>query len=340
MNVTFLIGNGFDLQLGLRTRFSDFYDVYIKLNENNSHPIIRKFCDDLRDDCEKNGKYRNWSDFECAFPKYVKRIEDIQSILDDFSLKFCEYLKELEANIAPIDAVMVNGFRDFILNSYKKIDFAPDLNAISNLIKNSPNDSYNLINFNYTNTLQLLIDNINSFDTNKTLPVSDNAELHIHGSISESIIIGIDNVNQFGQEELKKNYIGEYCVKSQINKAMGNNNEDVFREIIGQSDLIYIYGLSLGISDLSRREVIRDWFMGKSNRYLVAFQHNPQFTKLNKAYFPTYRCDFERLKIDYLSKTFDINEGAVCSRASYKRLSLIDSDLVLNFKLVKEEQNV
>lgn len=340
MNVTFLIGNGFDLRLGLNTRFSDFYDVYIKLNEHNSHPIIREFCDDLRDDCETNGKYRNWADFECAFPKYVKRVENIQSILDDFSLKFCEYLKELETNIVPIDGIMANSFRDFILNSYKKIEFAPDLNAISNLFKSNTNDTYNLINFNYTNTLQLLKDNINSFDTNKTFPFFDNAELHIHGSISESIIIGIDNVNQFRQDELRKNYIGEYCVKSQINKAMGNNNEETFREIIDQSDLIYIYGLSLGISDLSRREVIRDWFMKKGNHYLIAFQHNPQFTKLGKAYFPTYRREFEQLKIDYLLNKFDMDERVVRSRDLYKRLSLVDSDSVLGFKLVKEEQNV
>lgn len=50
MNVTFLIGNGFDLRMGLRTRFSDFYDVYIKQNEGNTNPIIRKFCTDLQDD--------------------------------------------------------------------------------------------------------------------------------------------------------------------------------------------------------------------------------------------------------------------------------------------------
>ena len=30
MNVTFLIGNGFDINLGLDTRYSDFYPYFIK----------------------------------------------------------------------------------------------------------------------------------------------------------------------------------------------------------------------------------------------------------------------------------------------------------------------
>ena len=29
MNVTFMIGNGFDLRLGMKTRYTDMYDGYI-----------------------------------------------------------------------------------------------------------------------------------------------------------------------------------------------------------------------------------------------------------------------------------------------------------------------
>lgn len=29
MNITFLIGNGFDINLGLKTRYVDFYDFYL-----------------------------------------------------------------------------------------------------------------------------------------------------------------------------------------------------------------------------------------------------------------------------------------------------------------------
>lgn len=41
MNITFLIGNGFDINLGLNTRYSDFYPYFIeKSSETN---MIRKW---------------------------------------------------------------------------------------------------------------------------------------------------------------------------------------------------------------------------------------------------------------------------------------------------------
>ncbi len=30
MNITFMIGNGFDVNLGLRSKFTQFYDTYFK----------------------------------------------------------------------------------------------------------------------------------------------------------------------------------------------------------------------------------------------------------------------------------------------------------------------
>jgi hypothetical protein len=31
-NITFILGNGFDLNLGLKTRYTDFYPEYIKID--------------------------------------------------------------------------------------------------------------------------------------------------------------------------------------------------------------------------------------------------------------------------------------------------------------------
>lgn len=346
MNITFLIGNGFDLHLGLKTSFSDFYDVYIKLNESNYNPIIKEFCTALKKDCDKNGRYQNWSDFETAFPKYVKSREEIQIILSDFSQKFYKYLKDLESNVVPISDIIAEKFMNFVLESYKKIEFPSDLKNIGNLIKNSSEFTYNFVNFNYTNTLQILINSVFALCYNKSFFSSEMSELHIHGSINESIIIGIDNVGQLLFDSLTEYGIGRYCVKSEINDLMGNDNEELFSKIINQSDLIYIYGLSLGESDRSRREIIRKWFISNDAHYLVVFQHNPQFAKLNKAYYPSYCSDFEGLKLDCLNKTFNLNRGRVklsnnlINKKYIKRLSLIDSSSVLDFKLVKEDQTI
>lgn len=343
MNITFLIGNGFDLHLGLKTSFSDFYDVYIELNKFNPDPIIKEFCTVLKNDCSKNGRYQNWSDFETAFPKYVKCAEDIQIILSDFSQKFYMYLKKIETNIVPISNNMAENFMNFVLESYKKIELPSELKIIGNLIKDSSQFTYNFVNFNYTNTLQILKNSIDDFRFDENILLPDISELHIHGSINESIIIGIDNVSQLLFDSSTEYDIGRYCVKREINDLMGNDNEELFSKIINQSDLIYIYGLSLGESDRSRRELIKKWFISNNAHFLVVFQHNPQFTQLNKAYYPSYCSDFERLKIDYLYKTFNLNRGRFklsrnLDKNLIKRLSLIDSNSVLDFKLIKEKQ--
>lgn len=341
MNITFLIGNGFDLHLGLKTSFSDFYDVYIKSNESNPDPIIRDFCAVLRNDCDKYGRYQDWSDFETAFPKYVKCTEDIRIILSDFSQKFYEYLKRLETNIVSIDQSMVAKFMNFVLESYKKIELPSELKNIGNLVKDSSEFTYNFVNFNYTNTLQILKNSIDYFNfiNNNNILSSNINELHIHGSINESIIIGIDNVSQLSPDISREYGIGRYCVKSEINDLMGNDNEELFNKIINQSDLIYIYGLSLGESDRSRRELIEKWFISNNAHFLVVFQHNPQFAKLNKAYYPSYYSDFERIKLDYLHKTFNLRMGGFKPiKNLIKRLSLVDCNSVLDFKLIKEEQ--
>ena len=51
MNVTFMIGNGFDLGIGLRTAYSDFYKVYCKTNSKDS-PEVRKFKSELEENYE------------------------------------------------------------------------------------------------------------------------------------------------------------------------------------------------------------------------------------------------------------------------------------------------
>ena len=42
MNVTFLIGNGFDINLGLRMKYTDFIEIYREIQPQDNE-IIKKF---------------------------------------------------------------------------------------------------------------------------------------------------------------------------------------------------------------------------------------------------------------------------------------------------------
>ena len=93
MNITYIVGNGLDLQYGLKTRYKDFYEfqnkVYISRKENEekySNFIYESLFSDKVND------YENWSDFELSIGKLTKdndlissSIEMKEKFIDDFS---------------------------------------------------------------------------------------------------------------------------------------------------------------------------------------------------------------------------------------------------------------
>lgn len=115
MQVTFLVGNGFDLNAGLRTRFSDFFKVYCEETANDT-PVIKKFKEEIGTNVEL------WSDFEKQMGNYTAKVmkdilaegdlsvEDYYTCIDDFRNKFIIYLNEEIRH--PIVSVMKTQIRE------------------------------------------------------------------------------------------------------------------------------------------------------------------------------------------------------------------------------------
>ena len=63
MNVLFLLGNGFDLQLGLDTRYKDFYGYYKNLSSSNEQIASMKMSiNNYLDGKSKDLDDVNWED--------------------------------------------------------------------------------------------------------------------------------------------------------------------------------------------------------------------------------------------------------------------------------------
>ena len=99
MNITFLIGNVFDIGLRLSTRYTDFYKKYCSDNSNDNDNISA-FKRILREwDSDKEKQIVDWSDFESAFGDHSIDFElkDKRLYIDrfkDFVKKFNSYLDE------------------------------------------------------------------------------------------------------------------------------------------------------------------------------------------------------------------------------------------------------
>ena len=75
MNVTFLVGNGFDIGLGLKTRYSDFYEEYCKADKADSEAIT-KFKRTLR---EWQNNKSSFSKDEAVIQEMVKPTQNAES---------------------------------------------------------------------------------------------------------------------------------------------------------------------------------------------------------------------------------------------------------------------
>ena len=96
MNITFLIGNGFDRNLGLETTYSDFVKEYKKTN--GSTETLKEFRAYIKDNEEL------WSTAEVALGEYTGQFGDGEAeAFSECHADFCEhlatYLKEQESQI-------------------------------------------------------------------------------------------------------------------------------------------------------------------------------------------------------------------------------------------------
>lgn len=342
MNITFLIGNGFDIKLGLKTRYTDFYPTYIASNKDRSeNDSIKKFSEMIKDN------YETWADFEMAFAKKAFGTKnDVRDILYDFSVKFSEYLTEQTQLCDYTDDTIYRKFKDFLLKGYKTLEVR-DRQTIQNTYTSLKNNrTINFINFNYTDTLENIIkicrekngsDELQNFHLgNSRYSERIGRIINIHGHLGNPIIIGIDSIEQLQNIDLKKdNSLSKYCVKSVINEDMGNNQvERGFVDIIVSSNIIYSYGISFGDSDKSRWEIIAKWLKSNHQNKLIIYKYETGFGDYNPAYKRKLLDAIEELK-DYYLELLGFDESEY--ESYYDQIFIIDSDDVLDFKLINDE---
>lgn len=140
---------------------------------------------------------------------------------------------------------------------------------IDNLLNKSSKVSINFLTFNYTNTIDEL-----ARDYNNNLHSQKNdveQVIHIHGTLNEPIVIGVNDVEQFN-EKIFVNDFSEYFIKS---KVLENhvNNDDLSRAlgVIDSSDVIMLFGVSFGVTDKKYWESIIEWLEGSSSRIAVLY---------------------------------------------------------------------
>lgn len=276
MNITFLIGNGFDLGLGLKTRFHDFYKIYCSEKSSDS------FIDCFKQEILNNIK--NWSDFEKAFGEYANDFNstDVDKYLaqyENFVESFHNYLVQQEKEFDLLDKQMIFSIMNKSLTSF--YDIKPADKAIiksTNNFSRTELKNYNYICFNYTNCLDNCVNILKKGFENKKITAPTGDVIHVHGYIKNYMIMGVNDPSQILNDDFAKNpRVLNEIIKPNINREIKMNYDNLATQKIQDSNIICIYGMSLGETDKKWWQLIISWLKENFQRHLIFLSYEPSY---------------------------------------------------------------
>jgi len=94
--------------------------------------------------------------------------------------------------------------------------------------------------------------------------------IHVHGKLRDTIIIGVDNESQIGNELFKKNEnVKDLIVKEQSNTAMKNTMHRTCDRLLREAQLVVLYGVSIGDTDARWWNLLGNQLKSRNNLYII-----------------------------------------------------------------------
>lgn len=277
MNIAWIIGNGFDLNLGLKTSYKEFYvNHYSKLDDEES-VSIRKKLESIQDYIDPENAI--WSDLELflgnaaayfdSFDEYDKTFLHLQKEMEKYLLTEDQRILELIRNdrqrLLPSIGRVEREFAESIYSLKDRID-AADAETIETIA----NDSYwnyknSLVSLNYTNTLESIK---NGFQE-ESLPL-----LYPHGRLDQRMQInfGVAFPRQINNLTIQRN--SAYCdpwTKEGRNRLYGNRALEEAYSLFKKANLIVTFGVSFGETDSHLWKIISEEISKRDNIALLCF---------------------------------------------------------------------
>lgn len=324
MNITYLIGNGFDLNLGLKTKYADFLQEYRNIESGDL--VIGKFKSDIANNL------KHWADAESAFGEYTERFNDVNDFCTchmDFCMELAKYLdlQESRLNFHELNSIIPNLFANSI-QSYLLGFREEQKQQILNYVKTvGEGFRYNFITFNYTKTLDMVVKMTKSTSVmgrrNYRQVAYDNTfgnVLHIHGFTDKDMVLGVNDESQIANMALFRDtpeeYIGQ-IIKRQTNQLNEEHMDEKCTQLLNGSDLICVYGMSIGKTDTIWWQRICTWLKQKSDARAIIYVFGApknqlirteyhRFEREKKEQFVGY-ADFNDEEKDFIMKRIHIS---------------------------------
>ena len=281
-----VIGNGFDLNLGLKTGYSDFLRSDLFLSDDFSEQR-NSLCRNVGDveDCGNH-----WSDLEMLLgmsTRYYSADDDtFAEIFEQIQRRFVEYVsRQIEMFSAEISEKDIQEFWQSICRFYDRI---PAMDREKLRLKESVRGSihHKFISLNYSDTFDRFVAAAKKkhapFDSRTVagMTYSDRADapFHLHGTLENGgseIVFGVSFPEQMDNQEFAADEGScELWVKSQKNGSLfGNKKTEEMKSIVSAADVICVYGCSLGKSDDYIWREVGKRLKSSAHTNLVLFVH-------------------------------------------------------------------
>lgn len=272
-NVVYLIGNGFDLNLDLKTDYKSFLETYYKkdINDEIVNSTIKILYTRLIGE-----ELNKWVDFEKKLGEITIKFEDhyadfrepttrepCGNVIKDFNIphetdvsEFINFLTEVIKNLT-----------EYLKTEQEKFNIDKcNLTKFKSDIEKYSKNNISIIQFNYTNCLDKLIEKSK---------VSIKKNLHIHGKLEEGILLGVADSEQIANKEFCSKKSPRYEeFENTFVKSKNIAGTDIFNdamEAINNADIIVAFGISFGDTDKNWCKYIADRLQEKEETELIIF---------------------------------------------------------------------
>lgn len=282
MDIVYLVGNGFDLNIGLKTAPKDFLSQFIMENINNRDKTPAR---DLAETIQKEG-VETWSDFEIKLGEYSENFNkdnygEYLSAVDELLLSLRSKLLEENQSVSN-ESIQKNakGTIESLKNFREKLE--PEERAEIERIKSvyaNQNWNYSIISFNYTSVLSRLFHEYKKSDN--AFGKVDSIRVHVlnsfcyaHGNLNGVIVSGVDNPDQITNSALREiDDVLVNIVKEKIQRELSTDFDSIAKRLISNASIICIYGMAMGSSDKRWWKLIADRLKANSNAVLIIYSY-------------------------------------------------------------------
>ena len=249
MNITYILGNGFDENFGLNTGYKKFYQYYKEQSSDSKE--VKSLKEKMYADRELNVEC--WADLELALGQFTLKaetsVENFDLLLDDVNSKLKEFLLKKNSLFSVDDDSRAKLLTDF-RHPDKYLNLAPK-EAMKNFkgrFSGVPNISF--LTFNYTEVTEKIINA--EYDVNGRIGI-DKAyfyePIHIHSKLL-NLILGVNDISQVANEAYHQNeiFVSRF-IKPKMNDYRQTTAHTRALGVIATTNLFVVFGASLGKSD-------------------------------------------------------------------------------------------